>query len=80
MQARVCVCAAAVGAQKHFAEDAMGSHRESATVMPITTLEARLVARDVEGGLCGFVWGSWSARGGEGSAEGICLVCSHYTG
>lgn len=26
--------------------------------MPITTLEARLVARDVERGLCGFVWGA----------------------
>ncbi len=42
--------------------DALGSHRGSATVMPITTLEARLVARDGERGLCGFMWGSWSAE------------------
>lgn len=56
----------------------MGSHRGSATVMPITTLEARLVARDVERGLCGFVWGSWSAWGGEGSAEGSAW-CAHIT-
>ena len=39
----------------------MGSHRGSGTVMPITTLEARLVARDVERGLRGFVWGSCCA-------------------
>ncbi|CAB1414232.1 unnamed protein product [Pleuronectes platessa] len=54
------VLRAAVGAQSTL-QDAMGSHRGSATVMPITTLEARLVAGDVERGLCGFVWGSWSA-------------------
>lgn len=56
----VCVCVATVGAQSTL-QDAMGSHRGSATVMPITTLEARLVARDVERGLCGFVWGSCCA-------------------
>lgn len=56
----VYVYVAAVGTQSTL-QDAMGSHRGSATVMPITTLEARLVARDVERGLCGFVWGSCSA-------------------
>lgn len=55
-----CVCSSSWNT-KHFGEDAMGSHRGSATVMPITTLEASLVARDVDRGLCGFVWGSWSA-------------------
>lgn len=56
----VYVCVAVFGAQSTL-QDAMGNHRGSATVMPITTLEARLVARDVERGLCGFVWGSGSA-------------------
>lgn len=55
----VCVCVAAVGTQSTL-QDTMGSHRGSATVSPITTLEARLVAGDVERGLCGFVWGSCS--------------------
>lgn len=45
---------AAVGAaQKHFADDALGSHRGSATVMPITTLEAELVARSLRLGWAG---------------------------
>lgn len=56
----VYVYVAAVGTQRTL-QDAMGSHRGSATIMAITTLEARLVARDVKRGLCGFVWGSWSA-------------------
>jgi len=58
----VTVYGAAAGTQSTL-QDALGSHRGSAVVMPITTLEARLVARDVERGLCGFVWGS--RRAGE---------------
>lgn len=46
---------------KPFAEDALGCRRGSGMVMPITTLEARLVSRDVKRGLCGFVLGSQSA-------------------
>lgn len=55
-------CVSGVCAHKATLLDAMGSHRGSAMVMPITTLEARLVARDVERGLCGFVCGGGRQR------------------
>lgn len=66
------MCVAAVGGQSTL-QGALGSHRGSATVMPITTLEARLVAVDVERGLRGFVSGGCSA-GEEKDLPGVLTL------
>lgn len=42
---------------------------------PVTTSEARLLARELEGGLCGFRWGSCCAAEEKDRPGALTLHC-----